>query len=254
VPIAQIITNTQYTNQRAAVVGFLEKYQTYANIDSSNLIAMLNDVDLTKNSTITRENTKLVVSANSFWGMSQVNLRWTYTVNGVDYTALEISVNAEGFVTYLHDDRALYKIGDTSVNISMEQAVDIAIENLRTYSYKMSDGSVVRDFKADKDVTLPVLCVVAVDYELRPYWDISLYLDEVYPGNVFGIKAFIWANTGEIISYGNMADGGITSIDDVNFSDTDSSPINMWVFVGVTAVAVVVAALAIGAVVKKRHK
>jgi hypothetical protein len=254
VPIAQIITNAQYTNQRAAITGFLEKYQTYTNIDSNNLIAMLNDVDLTKNSAITRENTKLVVSANSFWGMSQVNLRWTYTVNGVDYTALEISVNAEGFVTYLHDDRALYKIGDTSVNISMEQAVDIAIENLKNYSYKMPDGSIMRDFKVDKDVTLPVLCVVPVDYELRPYWDISLYLDEVCPGNVFGIKVFIWANSGEIISYGNMGSGGMYSIDDVNFSDVDSSPVNTWVFVGVTVVVVAVVALAVGLVVKQKHK
>ena len=254
VPIAQIAANTQYTSQRNAIVGFLEKYQVYTNIDSSNLIAMINDVDLTKNSTTTQENTRLKVSANSLWGISQVNLRWTHTANGVDYTALEISVNAEGFVTYLHDDRALYKIGDTSVNISMEQAVDIAIENLRTYSYKMPDGSVVKDFKMDKDATLPVLGVVPVDYVLRPYWDISMYLDEVYPGNVFGIKVFIWANTGEIISYGNMADGGISSIDAVNFSDADSSSGNMWVFVGVTIIAVAVAAIAIGVVVKRRHR
>jgi len=254
-PVTQIITNTQYVNQRNAIVGFLEKYQIYTHIDSSNLIAMLNDVDLTKSSTTTQGNIKLKVSADSLWGVSQVNLRWTYTVKGADYTALEITVNARGFVTYMFDDRALYTIGDTSVNISMEQAVDIAIENLWTYSYEMHDGTVVKDFKVDKDATLPVLCVVAVDYVLRPYWDVSLYLDEVYPGSVFGIKVLIWADTGEIISYGNMADGGISSIDNVNFSDADSALGNVWVFVGVMVVAVAVAALVIGAIiVKKRHR
>ena len=257
-PVAsQIITNTQYTNQRNAITGFLEKYQAFTHIDSSNLITMLNDVDLTQSSTITHENMKLVVSADSLWGIRQINLRWTYTANGADYNALEISVNAVGFVTYLYDDRALYTIGNTSVNISLEQAVDIAIANLGSYSYVMPDGSVVRDFRVDRDATLPVLCVVSVDYELRPYWDVSLYLDEVYPGSVFGIKVFIWADTGEIISYGNMAMGGVYDTGDAAVSGAglgSSSPDNTWVFVVAAIVAVAVAVLAIGLVVKKRHK
>jgi len=200
---------------------------------------------------------KLVVSADSLWGIRQINLRWTYTANGADYNALEISVNAVGFVTYLYDDRALYTIGNTSVNISLEQAVDIAIANLGSYSYVMPDGSVVRDFRVDRDATLPVLCVVSVDYELRPYWDVSLYLDEVYPGSVFGIKVFIWADTGEIISYGNMAMGGVYDTGDAAVSGAglgSSSPDNTWVFVVAAIVAVAVAVLAIGLVVKKRHK
>ena len=254
---SQVITNTQYANQNAAVKGFLEKYQTYTNIDSTNLITMLDDVDLTKNSTITNENTKLVVLANSFWGIEQATLRWTYTVNGADYTALEISVNTGGFVRAVYDTRALYTIGDTSVNISMEQAVDIAIENLQSYSYEMPDGSIVQNFKVNRDAAMAELGVIPVDYELRPYWDIRMYLDEVYPGNVFGITAFIWANTGEIISYSNMATGGTYNIDDINVSGTaspSSSPDNTIAIVVAAVVAVAVAALAIGLVVKKRHR
>ena len=40
-PLSEVVTNTHYTNQNAAVKGFLEKYETYTNIDSSNLIAMI---------------------------------------------------------------------------------------------------------------------------------------------------------------------------------------------------------------------
>jgi len=257
-PVAShVITNTKYTDQNIAVKSFLEKYQAHTHIDSSNLIAMLNNIDLTKSATITQENTKLVVSPNSFWGIDQVNLRWTYTVGGVDYTALEINVNAAGFITYVGDDRALYTIGNTAINISIEQAVDIAIANVGSYSYKMPDGSIVKDFKVNKNATLPKLVVVPVDYELRPYWHISLYLDEVYPGNVFGITAFIWADTGEIISYGNMATGGTYDIADSNFSGTESSSPSLSstiVIMIVVVVAVAVTVLAIGLAVKKRHR
>jgi hypothetical protein len=258
---AQIITTTQYTNHHDAVVGFLEKYQQNTHIDSNNLKAMLNNVDLSTNSTTIKENTKLVVATNSFWGTDQTQLIWTYTVNGADYTKLEISVNTDGFVRSVYDTRALYTIGDTSVNISMKQAVEIAIDNLQFYSYKMPDGSVVKDFKANKNATLPELLVLPVDYELRPYWSVSMYLDEVYPGGVFGIKAFIWADTGEIISYTNMATSTISTEgtyanEDHHVSGTGSpvSSGNVLVFVIVAVVAVAVAALTIGLVVKKRHR
>ena len=250
---SQVITNTQYANQNAAVKGFLEKYQTYTNIDSSNLI-MIDDVDLTKNSTITNENTKLVVLANSFWGIEQATLRWTYTVNGADYTALEIGVNTNGAVISVYDTRALYTIGDTSINISKEQAIDIALENLKDYSYDMFDGVVVSDFKVSRDNIVATLVTGPVDYELRPYWDLRMMLDEVYPGGVQGITAFIGANKGEVISYSNMAFGGDYT-DNTNY--TDSEPTSPNYTLTAVMVAVIVAAIAvvtIGLMTKRKRK
>ncbi|MDR2203022.1 MAG: hypothetical protein LBE76_01705 [Nitrososphaerota archaeon] len=256
---SQIITNPQYANQRAAVRGFLEKYQTYTQIDSSNLIEMLNNADLTKNSITIHGNTKFTVDILSRYGVEHVFLTWVYTVNGADYTKLNIAVNAEGLVTWMTDDRALYTIGDTSINVSMEQAVDIAIANLGSYSYEMPDGSIVKDFNVNKDVALAELFVVPidfVDYVLRPYWDVTLYLDDVYSGNVFAIKAFIWANNGEIISYSNMATGGISAINNSDGSGSGSFSLsdNGIVVVVAVVVAVAVAVLVIGAVVKKKHR
>jgi hypothetical protein len=247
-PLAEVVTNMQYVDRNAALKGFLENYQIYTNIDSTNLITMLDDVDLTQNSIVTKENIRLVVLGT--------DLSWTYTVNGLDYTKLEIGVIG-GFVRSVRDTRGLYTIGDTSVNISMEQAVDIAMKNLSTYSYKMPDGSIVHNFKTNRDATMPKLVVGPFDYVLRPYWDIRIYLDEVYPGNVFSITAFIWANTGEVISYSNMATGGTSDIDDINVSgtgSTSSSPDNTSAIVVVAVVAVAVVTLAMGLVAKKSHR
>lgn len=247
-PLTVVVTTAQYADRNAAVKGFLEKYQTYTNIDSTNLMAMIGDVDLTQDSIVTKESIRLDVRGT--------DLSWTYTVNGLDYTKLEIGLIG-GFVRSVRDTRGLYTIGDTTVNISMEQAVDIAIENLASYSYRMSDGSIVQNFKVNRDATMPKLVVDPFDYVLRPYWDIRLYLDEVYPGNVFAITAYIWANTGEIISYSNMATGGTSDIDDINVSSTGSnlsSPDNTLVVAVAAVIAVVVVTLAIGLVVKKIHR
>jgi hypothetical protein len=204
---SQVIATTQYANQQEAAKGFLEKDQTYTTIDSGNLIAMLDNTDLSKNSTTTQGNTKFVVSNSLFGTTEQTTLRWTHTVNGADYTTLEIGVNTKGSVISVYDTRALYTIGDTSINISKEQAIDIALENLKDYSYDMFDGAVVSDFKMPRDNIVASLVTGPVDYELRPYWDLRMMLDEVYPGNVQGITAFIGANTGEVISYSNIALG-----------------------------------------------
>ena len=251
---SQVITTMQYANQQEAVKGFLEKYQTYTTIDSGNLIAMLDNADLSKNSATTQGNTKLVLSNSLFGTTEQTTLRWTHTVNGADYTALEIGVNTNGAVISVYDTRALYTIGDTSINISKEQAIDIALENLKDYSYDMFDGVVVSDFKVSRDNIVATLVTGPVDYELRPYWDLRMMLDEVYPGGVQGITAFIGANKGEVISYSNMAFGGDYT-DNTNY--TDSEPTSPNYTLTAVMVAVIVAAIAvvtIGLMTKRKRK
>lgn len=251
---SQVITTTQYANPEEVVKGFLEKYQTYTTIDSGNLIATLDKADLSKNFTTDKENTKLVVSNSLFGTNEQTTLRWTHTVNGADYTALEIGVNAKGAIISVYDTRALYSIGDTSINISKEQAIDVALENLKDYSYDLFDGVVVSDFKVSRDNSVATLLTSPVDYKLRPYWDLRMMLDEVYPGGVQGITAFIWADTGEVISYSNMAFGGDYT-DNTNYTDAEATSPN-YTLTAVMA-AVIVAALAIvtiGLVTKRKHK
>jgi hypothetical protein len=230
----------------------------YTKIDSSNLIAMLNNVDITKDSTVTKENTKLTITNSYLLGRNQIVFSWVQVINGVESrigTSLEF--DTDGNFISLGDSRTLYTLGDMSVNISEKQAIDIALENLKHYSYDMYEGEVVKDFKVSRNNIVATLVTASVDYELRPYWDVRMTIDKVYPGNVHGITAFIWANTGEIISYSNMAYGGTYNVDgSVGFSDTElaSSSDNTLVIVVATIVVVIVVALAIGLVVKKKHR
>jgi hypothetical protein len=215
-----VIRDRLYPTLLDAVKSFLEKYQTYSKIDSSNLIAILDNVDITKNTTITVGNIKLTITNNVWGGLELTNFDWAYTVNAADYTSLQVGFQTNGIFDAFYDNRAIYTIGNTSIMISSEQAIDIALQNLSTYSYKMPDQSTVSDFNVTKDKIVTTLVTMPVNSELRPYWDIRMPLNQTYPGSVQGITAFIWANTGEIISYGNIAFGGVLYSDSSGSNST----------------------------------
>jgi len=204
-----VIRDKQYTNLLDAVRSLLDKYQAYNKLDSTNLKSMLDNVDVTKDVTNTVNDTKFTVTNNNFAGKELTTFKWTLTLNGADYTSLEVCFEKDGTFQSLIDTRAIYKIGDTSINISREQAISIALENLRSYSYEMPGQYMVSDFNVTEDGIKAELATSTKIYELRPYWDIRMPLNQTYPGNVQGITAFIWANSGEIISYSNIAFGGV---------------------------------------------
>ncbi|MCW4010472.1 MAG: hypothetical protein NWF05_07615 [Candidatus Bathyarchaeota archaeon] len=224
-----IISDKRYVNLLDAVKGFFEKYQNYSKIDSTHLLDMLNDVDLTKNTTSTIGNIRLTVSNLVWAGMDLTEITWVYTVNGADYTSLQLILQKDGTLRSFRDERVVYTIGDTSINISREQAIEIALKNLSTYSYEMPDHTVIRDFNVTEDQIITKLATTSVNSVLRPYWDIRMPLNQTYPGSVKGITAFIWANTGDIITYGNVAFGGVdysenSDSETTTYPETEISP------------------------------
>lgn len=259
----EIITDHSYTNLTDAVTCFLEKYQTYTKTDLSNMVDMLTDVDLTKNLTTTIGDNKLVVSNINIYGIEQTSFKWIHTINGADYTSLQFSYQ-DGNLCSIRDDRAVYTIGDTSVDISREQAIDIAMDYLPSYSYEMPNGITVSGFNVTKDLTTSELATYPVtSTELRPYWNIKLYLNQTYPGSVKGLALYIWANSGEVFYCGNLATGGVEydenpesqtpskTEDDSASGDTILSP-DMLFVVGLGVIVIGIATTF--AVMKKRKK
>jgi len=252
----KFISNRLYDDPLVAAKDFLERYQAYTKTDSRNLIALLDNVDITKDSTVTTENTKFTITNHYVNGRNKITFNWIQIINGIESRiGTSLAFDTDGNFVSLSDSRALYTIGDTSINISKEKAIDIALENLKSYSYDMYDGVVIKDFKVSRENIEATLITASVDYELRPYWDIRMILDEVYPGNVHGITAFIWANTGEVISYSNMAFGGSVDLDDNNLTDSKTtSPDYTLAAVAATVLPAAIAIATIVLVTKKRHK
>jgi hypothetical protein len=215
-----VITDKAYANTADAAKSFLEKYQAYSKLDSTEMITMLTNVDPIKNANITSGTLKLTVthqdlSDTTFGDM--INFRWVRTINGCEYLVAEVAFSDGDFYGFT-DNRARYSIGDTTVNISKEQAIKIAMENIKNYSYNISDDWVVSDFNVTEERTVAKLVpTVREGNTLYPYWSVTLYLNQTYPGSVTSLLLGIWADTGDVFFCNYQAYGGSYPI-----SDSDS--------------------------------
>ena len=215
-----IFTDHPYANTTEAAKSFLEKYQAFSKLDSTEMTAMLKNVDPTKNTTVISGNLKLTVTHQDLSGTAfgdSIGFRWVRTINGCEYLCINV-VFRDGIFAGFIDHRARYLIGDTTVNISKEQAIKIAMEHIKNYSYRISDDWVVSNFNVTKEKTVANLVpIVRESNVLYPCWSVTLYLNQTYPGSVTSLLLGIWADTGEVFLCNYQAYGGSYPI-----SDSDS--------------------------------
>lgn len=192
-----LYSQPQPTDVLTATKNLIERYKTYTDDayfgEMSSL--MTNTNDLSSNGTILNH-TKLQVSTSG--AISQVFLM--YTENGVDFSGKSLWITFNGnIVTQLTDGWFLLTVGNTTVNVSQDQAIQIAKNYLKSYSWN-ANGTQVSNFTV---LQTPESVQFSphpreVPLALIPYWYIVLNLDRVYPGEVNRIAVGIWADTGEV--------------------------------------------------------
>ncbi len=101
------------------------------------------------------------------------------------------------------DDYYLFTIGSITVNVSSDQAIQLAINAVKGYSWT-ANGTTVSNFTV---LSTPVSVIFHPNTKnglaLYPQWTVTLYLDKVYPGGVDSITVEIWADTGDIAQIQN---------------------------------------------------
>ena len=162
------------------------------------MINMLNLVNDTENTEITSGNMKLKIA---YIGTT-AEIQWLYTENGIDFHSKGLRLNFENrLLTLLEDGWFLFTIGSTTINTSREEAIEIARNYLKTYSWTATDGTVVNNFIVqDEPVSCALLPHVRGENSLAliPYWYVTLDLDREYPDKVVRIAAGLWADTGKV--------------------------------------------------------
>ena len=83
------------------------------------------------------------------------------------------------------------------MNVSMKQAVDIAKERIRNYTYEMPGGVWISNFNVSA-TGAELRSTVREPYILHPFWQVRLYLNKQYPGSVTNLLVFVWADNGEV--------------------------------------------------------
>ncbi|NLD66106.1 MAG: hypothetical protein GX648_05980 [Crenarchaeota archaeon] len=196
-----IITDQVYVNVTEAAKSYLEKYQVYSKLDSTEMISLLANVDPHQNQTILSGDLKLTVTHKDLTGTAfgnSINLRWVNIINGCEYLLIDMTFR-DGVFSGFIDHRPRYTIGDTTVNISKEQATMIALEAIKNYSYRMSDDWVVTGFNVTENkITTNLGPSVKEGNVLYPAWSVTLPLNGTWPGSVTELLVGIWAGNGEV--------------------------------------------------------
>jgi hypothetical protein len=161
--------------------------------DMSNMLASVSEV---KDTEVTEGNMKLVISVSR----ANAEIQWLYTENGVDFPVKSLTLDFEnGVLKELTDGWYLFSIGSTEVNVSGEEALEIAKNAVRSFTWE-AGGVTVSSFNVLDEPVSVVFHPIPRGQNLKliPYWYIILYLDKVYPGGVNRIAVGVWADTGTV--------------------------------------------------------
>jgi DNA-binding transcriptional ArsR family regulator len=197
---APILSQPPPSTVLEAAKSLLQRLRNYDNApymeEMSNMLDLVTDG--TENTEIISGNMKLTIAVIG----TKSEVQWSYTENGIDFQSKSLSFIFENRVlTELSDGWFLFTIGSTTVSTSREEAIEIARNYVKTYSWTTADGTVVNDFIAQDE---PVSCVLLPHVRgenslaLIPYWYVTLYLDKEYPDKVDAIAVGLWADTGQV--------------------------------------------------------
>ena len=242
------------SDMNTKVKGFMEDYQACTGDEEVAIMrSIVDDTDITKNSSSTSNNIKLEVEIMPTY----MSFNWKYTFNGAKFSGINLCFDDNGTFRSFRDDRSYFKIGGTDVNISAEQAKSIALKRAENLSYNIR-GRVIEDFVILEDRVRCELFTMGRDNPLMayPYWTVILPLDKPYPGFVDWFEITLWADTGEIIDCSPMGGGGSLP------ANTPTPPANSFVslsgdalvFVGAGAIVTIAVLAGITAVMAKKRK
>ena len=159
--------------------------------------SMLDSVEEIGNIEVAEGSIKLKVSVAG----GRTEFLWMYTENGVDFSPKSLSLVFENNVLKeLTDGWLLFTVGTTQLSVtSEEEAIEIARNAVEGFTWT-AEGVVVSDFTVlEQPISVifhPTLREEGV--ALIPYWEVTLYLDKVYPGGINRITVGIWADTAEV--------------------------------------------------------
>jgi hypothetical protein len=195
-PFDPIYIQPQSTDILKATKSLIERYKSISNDpyleQMSKLLASANEA----NNEQTLGSIKLKVTI--YGDNAEVLLM--YTANGFDYSAKSLRLVFQKHVLQeLSDDWFLYTVSNTQVNITREQAIQIARNTAKNFAWN-ANGEQVTNFNV---LAEPVSAVFfphprTETLTLVPYWFVTLYLDKEYPGGVNSITVGVWADTGEV--------------------------------------------------------
>ena len=132
---------------------------------------------------------------------NDVTISWAPFANGLTNQQNQLILEfKDGNLMFFADYLGMYKIGSSDVKISEQEAVQIAKERARAFSWVQDNETVSNVTVLDNPFIAKLSLQNRGNATLYPLWEIKLALDKMYPGGVTSFQVFIWADTGEVSS------------------------------------------------------
>ena len=143
------------------------------------------------------------------------------------------------------DSRVYEKIGDTNINISKEQAIQIAENYLKTYIVNATFANGTTISVTDLNVTgvngAILQTTVRGNSTLYPEWNVQLNVSNMPARGLQGVGVWIWANDGQVIGAYQYTNVDFTSlINALFFFPMYSSLLMCSLFAGIFVVGLII--------------
>jgi len=193
-----IYSQLQPTNVLDVSKGIIERYSEYSGAayleDIKNILM---NVDEPGDFETTSGNVKIIRSAEG----NNVKIECFYVENNIEFKSKSLVLNFDsyGFLEVLNDDWNIFTVGSTEVNVSKEEAINIAMDHANDFSW-VANGVRISNFTVVSEPVTAELWPHSREetLELIPYWYVTLYLDRVYPERVDRLAVGLWADTGKV--------------------------------------------------------
>ncbi|MCW4000545.1 MAG: right-handed parallel beta-helix repeat-containing protein [Candidatus Bathyarchaeota archaeon] len=203
-----LFANSSLSNNSEKAQSILHNYYVWT--DDPEVEQMSLNVG-SANSSIVISSNLLFVGRNGTWqhflnSYTRQSFDWYHHVNGADYTGVDLFFE-EGrenmHEIFFSDTRSLYQIGDSSISISEEQAIDIAENYVKGYSYKAplgaTESAVVSGLEISNGSTASLATALRDPKTLFPCWVVQVPLDKTYPDYTNAITVRVWADSGRVM-------------------------------------------------------
>jgi len=234
-------TTPESSDVLSTAKGTLDRLQAFSAKEYLPTVrSMLDTVTELRNSktTISDFTQEIAVSGNT------VRISWEPFANGLSNPQNKLLLEFQnGKLTFFYNCLGLFKIGSADVKISEQEAIQIATEHARNYSWEVGNETISNANVLDTPVIANLSLQNRGNNILYPYWNIWLPLDKIYPGGVTSFHVTIWADTGEVAFIAPIGYGGDPNAVPSESQETTSDYSLAIAITLITATAVIVSYL-----------
>jgi hypothetical protein len=194
-----VLNQSPSTNALANAKSTLQRLRVFSAEDYiSTFQGMLNSVNEIENSKTTDANYTQEITVNG----NTMRISWEPFANGLSNQQNKLYLEFKnGNLEHYSDWIGIRKIGSSGVKISEEQAIQIAVERARAFSWIQGGEQVSNVTVLEDNASGSASLQNRGNNTLYPIWNIMLPLDKEYPGGVTAFRAAIWADTGEVLYF-----------------------------------------------------